>query len=325
MMIRSARLMFAGSGVIARILLALLCVTAFSTAAAQEVRYIHTDALGSVAVVTDANRNVIERREYEPYGAQLAPAVSDGLGYAGHVQDAATGLTYMQQRYYDPQIGRFLSVDPVTAGSNTGANFNRYWYANNNPYRFTDPDGRVAQFVWGAVIGAGVEVFVQTAIQGKSFSEIDVSDVAIAAGAGALTGGIASASALAAAKGTVTVGRAVAQTAAGSGAVGVNASLAGDVANGKAPDVGGALVEGAAAAALGAAGQRLTLGPTAALESMSNKGGLGAHIAETTRSANIGSDAAKVAGATSAAGSNAGQALTAAGTAAKAKVEEKLK
>ena len=46
------------------------------------------------------------------------------------------------QRYYDPGIGRFLSVDPVTANGNTGGNFNRYKYANNNPYRFTDPDGR---------------------------------------------------------------------------------------------------------------------------------------------------------------------------------------
>ncbi|MCW0216718.1 MAG: RHS repeat-associated core domain-containing protein, partial [Prosthecobacter sp.] len=57
---------------------------------------------------------------------------------------AATGLTYMQQRYYDPLIGRFLSVDPVTPYSMSGANFNRYWYANNNPYKFTDPDGRSA-------------------------------------------------------------------------------------------------------------------------------------------------------------------------------------
>ena len=57
--------------------------------------------------------------------------------------DGATGLTYMQQRYYDPLLGRFLSVDPVTADANTGFNFNRYWYANNNPYKFTDPDGRL--------------------------------------------------------------------------------------------------------------------------------------------------------------------------------------
>lgn len=37
-----------------------------------------------------------------------------------------------------------MSVDPVTTDSNTGASFNRYWYANNNPYKLTDPDGRVA-------------------------------------------------------------------------------------------------------------------------------------------------------------------------------------
>ena len=289
------------------------------------ITYLHTDALGSPVASSNAAGQVVERTHHEPYGAAIGKVV-DGPGYTGHVMDGLAGLVQMQQRYYDPETGRFLSVDPVTAYANGDwRHFSRYAYAYNNPYKFTDPDGRVAQFVWGAVIGAGVEVFVQTAIQGKSFSQIDVSDVLIGAGAGALTGGIASASALAAAKGTVTVGRAVAQTAAGSGAVGVNASLAGDVVNGKSPDVGGALVEGAAAAALGAAGQRLTLGPTAAVESLSNKGGLGAHIAETTRSANIGSDAAKVASATSAAGSNTGQALTAAGTAAKAKIEEKLK
>lgn len=106
------------------------------------VRYVHTDALGSVAVVTDANAIVVERREFEPYGLQLAPSPEDGPGFTGHVQDASTGLTYMQQRYYDPTIGRFLSVDPVAANSGTGANFNRYKYAANNPYKFTDPDGR---------------------------------------------------------------------------------------------------------------------------------------------------------------------------------------
>ncbi len=78
----------------------------------------------------------------DPYGKLLNRPLKDGPGYTGHASDAATSLSYVQQRYYDPQIGRFLSVDPVTVDSGLGANFNRYWYANNNPYRFTDPDGR---------------------------------------------------------------------------------------------------------------------------------------------------------------------------------------
>jgi RHS repeat-associated protein len=93
--------------------------------------------------VTDVNRKVIERSEYEPFGKLLNRPLTDGPDYTGHVGDTATGLSYMQQRYYDPMIGRFLSVDPVTATS-MGGNFNRYWYADNNPYRFTDPDGRNA-------------------------------------------------------------------------------------------------------------------------------------------------------------------------------------
>ena len=105
-------------------------------------RYQHTDALGSPVAITDANRTVLERRQYDPFGAQLNGPLHDGPGYTGHVSDAATGLSYMQQRYYDPGIGRFLSIDPVSVASNTGDNFNRYWYANNNPYKFKDWDGR---------------------------------------------------------------------------------------------------------------------------------------------------------------------------------------
>jgi RHS repeat-associated protein len=122
----------------------LLVGMAMQVARAATVEYIHTDALGSPVAVTNSAGAVVERREYEPYGRQLSPvAVADGPGFTGHVSDAATGLDYMQQRYYDPSVGRFLSIDPVTAISGTGANFNRYWYANNNPYRFTDPDGRM--------------------------------------------------------------------------------------------------------------------------------------------------------------------------------------
>lgn len=126
--------------------LATMAMLLFATAAhAQTVVYYHTDALGSPVATTDAAGAVIERTEYEPYGQVLNEPVADGPGYAGHVSDAQTGLSYMQQRYYDPQIGRFLSMDPVTADANTGGNFNRYWYANNNPYKFKDPDGRFAK------------------------------------------------------------------------------------------------------------------------------------------------------------------------------------
>jgi uncharacterized protein RhaS with RHS repeats len=48
----------------------------------------------------------------------------------------------MHERYYDPIAGRFLSVDPVTTDAKTGGHFNRYAYADNNPYKYTDPDGR---------------------------------------------------------------------------------------------------------------------------------------------------------------------------------------
>src|SRR5690606_31623943 len=106
------------------------------------VKYQHTDALGSPVVVTRQNRDIVEETEYEPYGQVLNRPMHDGPGYTGHVEDAATGLVYMQQRYYDPVIGRFLSVDPVTAYDSPITQFNRYRYGNNNPYSFLDPDGR---------------------------------------------------------------------------------------------------------------------------------------------------------------------------------------
>ncbi len=117
-----------------------LVVGAAPAAAQEVVEYIHTDALGSPVAITDASGNIIERTVYEPYGAVVNRPLKDGPGYTGHVTDSGTGLSYMQQRYYDPQIGRFLSVDPVAAS--LGPNFNRYGYAANNPYRFIDPDGR---------------------------------------------------------------------------------------------------------------------------------------------------------------------------------------
>ncbi|MBC3874903.1 RHS repeat-associated core domain-containing protein [Undibacterium sp. LX15W] len=108
------------------------------------VTYIHTDGLGSPVAKSDANGNLIagSRTRYEPYGMAVAGTATPTIGFTGHVNDADTGLTYMQQRYYDPVAGRFLSTDPVLTDYNTGASFNRYTYALNNPYKYIDPDGR---------------------------------------------------------------------------------------------------------------------------------------------------------------------------------------
>lgn len=110
--------------------------------AGDTVYYYSSDTIHSEVVVTDANRNVVEKTYYAPYGQVLNRDLRDGPGYTGHEEDPETGLVYMQQRYYDPEAGRFLSTDPVQADGG-GGSFNRYAYAGDNPYSFYDPDGRM--------------------------------------------------------------------------------------------------------------------------------------------------------------------------------------
>lgn len=116
--------------------------------------YQHTDILGSPVAVTTNFQVVTERSEYEPFGALLGRPLADGPGYTGHVADAQTKLVYMEQRYYDPVIGQFLSVDPVSVDGNSGYNINRYAYAAGNPYKYVDPDGRENEY--------GIEVSFDT-------------------------------------------------------------------------------------------------------------------------------------------------------------------
>ncbi|HJU38079.1 MAG TPA: RHS repeat-associated core domain-containing protein, partial [Tahibacter sp.] len=107
--------------------------------------YIHTDGLGSPVRTTNTSGEATARKDYQPYG--WGPQAQSTPGFTGHVADAETGLSYMQARYYDPYAGRFLAVDPVSAEAET---FNRYRYANNNPYSFIDPDGRRDIYIGGA-------------------------------------------------------------------------------------------------------------------------------------------------------------------------------
>lgn len=121
---------------------AALWIVLILSAQAEKVTYIYTDPQGTPLAEADASGNVTATFDYRPFGLQELGSPIPGPGYTGHITDADIGLVYMQARYYDPLMGRFISVDP--APSEAEGDLNRYAYGRNNPVRFTDPDGRQA-------------------------------------------------------------------------------------------------------------------------------------------------------------------------------------
>ena len=116
-----------------------------SAHAVETITYSHLDALGSPVAATDELGNLKWREDYKPYGEKIRnePASSsNSRAYTGHPHDNDTGLTYAGARYYDPVVGRFMAIDPKGFGEGNLQSFNRYNYANNNPYKYVDPDGR---------------------------------------------------------------------------------------------------------------------------------------------------------------------------------------
>ena len=107
--------------------------------------YPHKDHLGSPVAGTKDTGAIDWRERYSPFGitGDNPTPLNDQAGFTGHIKDAATGLNYMQARYYDSVMGRFLSVDPIIYSGkvNTGQ-FNRYTYTWNNPINLFDPDGK---------------------------------------------------------------------------------------------------------------------------------------------------------------------------------------
>lgn len=213
------------------------------------IRYQHTDILGSVIAETDENGSVISRSHYEPFGLRTGGEKA-GIGYTGHLQDEELSLTYMQQRYYDPVIGRFYSNDPVDMlghmqRGNPTMGFNRYSYVNNNPYKYTDPDGRALNLITGgvgALIG-GVSGAISARISTGNWSNSGAGFVAGAVVGGAIGATLGAAAIYAAplsagALEATTLGAAVASSATGALASGAGDALGQVISTGEVGDVG---------------------------------------------------------------------------------------
>jgi RHS repeat-associated protein len=102
--------------------------------------YIHQDSLGSSTVMSDANGQALSSITYYPFGETRSGSVSTDKKFTGQRQDG-TGLYYYNARYYDPEIGRFISADTVVQSQKSSQYLNRYSYTKNNPLKYVDPTG----------------------------------------------------------------------------------------------------------------------------------------------------------------------------------------
>ncbi len=142
--------------------------------------YYHNDLAGTPMAATDDAGNVLWRQGYKPYGERLDPkAPAEQLPwYTGKAHVEAAGLSYYGARWYDPALGRFMGVDPVGFSEANVHSFNRYAYANNNPYKFVDPDGRsplllLGRFFGGGAFGAGLGTIADAISQKAAFGSVD--------------------------------------------------------------------------------------------------------------------------------------------------------
>ncbi|MCA9053265.1 MAG: PASTA domain-containing protein, partial [Planctomycetaceae bacterium] len=111
-----------------------------------ETQYPLYDHSGSLVALVDATASVGAKVTYTPFGeVYLQEALHDsGPGFAGGYYDAETGLILFGLRYYDPQLRRFLTPDPVFGQLANPATLHPYHYALNNPLKSKDPTGASA-------------------------------------------------------------------------------------------------------------------------------------------------------------------------------------
>ena len=162
------------------------------------VYYYVTNLQGDVMRVVNASGTVVASYDYDPYGKVISAVGSlaniNPLRYRGYVYDQETGFYYLNSRYYDPAVGRFISADNYpTTGQGLNGN-NMFAYCGNNPVSRQDDGGEFWNIVIGAGVGAVVSGLISVAsqvLENKGIANVDWARVGVAAAAGAISGGFA--------------------------------------------------------------------------------------------------------------------------------------
>ncbi|MGB7291232.1 MAG: RHS repeat-associated core domain-containing protein [Thermodesulfobacteriota bacterium] len=132
--------------------------------------FYHPDHLGSTIGLTDQETTKVWDRMYLPYGETFTGTgtTENTHQYTAKELETATGLYYYGARYHNPNIGRFMSVDPAGADPADPQSWNRYAYVQNNPLTFSDPDGEFLETAWDAFnIALGVYSLKQNLTNGN--------------------------------------------------------------------------------------------------------------------------------------------------------------
>ncbi|MCC6436482.1 MAG: RHS repeat-associated core domain-containing protein [Acidimicrobiales bacterium] len=115
-----------------------------TTSGTNTLNWIAGDRTGSATLTIQAGTTTTQRQRYKPYGnprgtTNTAFNTITERGWIGQTKDN-TGLNYLNNRYYNPDLNKFISVDPIL-DLNNPRTLNPYAYAGNNPTSYSDPTG----------------------------------------------------------------------------------------------------------------------------------------------------------------------------------------
>ncbi len=118
----------------------------------------HQGSLIAAVPNTTWTSNSVQRIYTDPFGGTRTGSgnLPGDRGFLGAVEDA-TGLTLLGARYYDPQVGSFISVDPLLSPG-VPAQFNAYVYSANNPVTWSDPSGLFWGNLWSGIQSAAQKI-----------------------------------------------------------------------------------------------------------------------------------------------------------------------